>query len=62
MNTVFDAMQTFNAIGLLIGGLIMFAIGFAMIADWVLWRVKSYNVTARVAAVRATGKRRSEEE
>lgn len=62
MNALFDAMQTFNALGLLLMGTIFFGIGFAMIADWLLWRARAYKVKARVVAVRSSGKRRTDEE
>ncbi len=62
MNALFDAMQTFNALGLLLMGVVFFGIGFAMIADWLVWRARAYKVKARVVAVRSSGKRRSDEE
>lgn len=62
MNFIFDGFATFNAIGFLIGGLIMVLIGALLLADWLGWQVRARRVRGRIVAVKSTGARRSDAE
>ncbi len=59
---IFDGFMAFHAIGFFVGGVIMLLIGGLILGDWALWRLKAERIKARIVGVKASGKRRSEEE
>ncbi|GJL85280.1 MAG: hypothetical protein DHS20C02_10550 [Micavibrio sp.] len=48
----FDAMAAWNQVGLLIGGLVLVALGGLIIGNFVYWRLKAWRFTATIIGVR----------
>lgn len=53
---IFDALQAWNQIGLLIMALVFLLIGGGILADFFYWRIKGQRVKGRITGVRVKGK------
>ena len=59
---IFDSIQAYNALGFLLGALILMLIGTGCFGYWLYWRIASIRVKGRIVGIKSTGQRKSEDE